>query len=282
MNVFHFPARRMTAVILSLTLLLCGCGSSSAGKRESLATSVLSPFGDSTPDPAGGDAERPSIEEELLGSSDFTPSVTAAPAAQDSGFKPASGDVGDFERYEIPCVLAVNEDFTCPAIIEKDFSQPSKGTLTVIQYDVKPVSEDMIEFGAKNGADFNGYEMRVATTQIDFLDRDTDGKNVSIWRLTSDYYDVEAPENGVWHKDHLDRDFLEYKVNYQGREQSVYFWIRSGWTGYDAYCEYKEDAIYFVPAGYDGVVRGFINPSMTEKDLRKNHPDGDVLLFRLN
>ena len=35
-------------------------------------------------------------------------------------------------------------------------------------------------------------------------------------------------------------------------------------------------------AGYDGAVRGFVNPARTEKDLRKYHPEKDILLFRLD
>ena len=128
-----------------------------------------------------------------------------------------SAKTADFETYGIPCILQLNEDYICPAIIEKDYSQHSQGTLTVIQYDVKPVSDDIWEFGQKNVCDFTSYEMRAVTTQIDFTPEYTGGKNVSIMRRILDYYNMDAPNNGVWYKDHLDRDFLEYEVEWQGQ-----------------------------------------------------------------
>ena len=70
-------------------------------------------------------------------------------------------------------------------------------------------------------------------------------------------------------------------LDYQGRKQPAYLWIRKEWVGDTEYYEYRENAIFFVPAGYDGAVRGYVNPARKEKDLRKYHPESDILLFRL-
>ena len=284
MKRIHVSASGITAAALCCAMILCGCGASSIKESGALSTSVLSPFSDGsssepTPEPGQGF----SYEDQLLGDSGFSAPVvsTPAPVTQESTWNTPASSKADFDVYGIPCVLQINEDYICPAIIEKDYSQHSYGTLTVIQYISKPVSDEIKEFGRKNGVDFEGYEMKAVTTQIDFTDAVTGGKNVSIMRKTLDYYNMDAPENGTNHKDHLDRDFLEYEVEYQGVKQPVYFWLNSNWTDYTGYYEYMEDAIFFVPAGYDGVVRGFVNPDRKEKDLRKYHPEEDVLLYRL-
>ena len=280
MNVLRVPVRGMAAVLLGFSVFLSGCGTAASNEvKESLTSSVLSPFSNERSD---DEEQGLSLEDELLGYTDTAEPAVSEPADIPQGITPEyTGKTPDFEKYGIPTVLAVNEDFVCPAIIETDMSQPSKGTLTVINYESKPVSDALLEFGTKNGCDFSGYEMKAVTTQIDFLEKDTGGKNVSISRSILDYYDYEAVDKGTWHKDHLDRDFLEYEVEYNGLKLPVYFWLHSGWTDYSTYYEYWEDAIFFVPAGYDGAVRGFVNPAREEKDIRKYHPESDVLLFRL-
>lgn len=275
MRMFHTSSKTIASVAC-LAMLMSGCGAS-AIDRTSLSTSALNPFSEGESSGQGV-----SYEDQLLGDNFSAPAATSStPAPQTAAPAGNSAKTADFETYGIPCILQLNEDYICPAIIEKDYSQHSQGTLTVIQYDVKPVSDDIWEFGQKNGCDFTGYEMRAVTTQIDFTPEYTGGKNVSIMRRTMDYYNMDAPDNGTWHKDHLDRDFLEYEVEWQGQKRPAYFWLRSFWKDYDTYYEYKEDAIFFVPAGYDGAVRGFINPDRPDKDLKNYHPEQDVLLFRL-
>ncbi len=290
--------KKSSAAVLCLGLFLSACGSSAAASNDdepvfSSAEELISesassmsgsnPFGDDSGSSDSSSNFTSSIEEELLGNGPVTsvPSSSSAKPVQEMTVNSGSADA-DFDRYDIPCILEVDKDYVCPAIIEKDMDDITQGNLKVLAYDVKPVSDELIEFGNKNGIDLNGYEMRVVTTSIGFTYQYTQGKNASISPKTYDYYNVDAPENGTTRTDHLDRKYLEYKVDYQGKKQPAYLWINKEWVGDTEYYEYRENAIFFVPAGYDGAVRGFVNPTREEKDIRKYHPERDVLLFRLD
>ena len=289
--------KKTSAAMLCLGLFLSACGSSAASADKDIVISSpgelinesaasirgTNPFGDDSGSSDPSSDFTSSIEEELLGNGPVTstPSVSSTtPVQQTTGN--TEGTEADFERYGIPTILEVDKCYVCPAIIEKDMDDITQGNLTVLGYDAKPVSDAIIEFGAKNGIDLNGYEMRVVTTSVGFTYQYTQGRNASIAPKTYDYYNLDAPENGTTHTDHLDRNYLEYEIDYQGRKQSAYLWINKEWVGDTEYYEYRENAIFFVPAGYDGAVRGFVNPARTEKDLRKYHPEKDILLFRLD
>jgi hypothetical protein len=285
------------AAFLCLALFLSACGSSSASLKDSeivfpspgdlirdSAASIRgsNPFGSDSGSSDTQDDYSSKIEEEMFGSG----SVNSSPADSQPKATPqttitAETKDADFDRYGIPCILEIDGDYPCPAIIEKDMNDITQGNLRVLGYFVKPVSDEVIEFGEKNGIDLNGYEMRVVTTSVGFTYECTAGKNASISPKTYDYYSLDAPENGSSRTDHLDRSYLAYEVDYQGRKQPAYLWINKEWIGDTEYYEYRENAIFFVPAGYDGAVRGYVNPARKEKDLRKYHPEREILLFRL-
>ena len=290
--------KKSSAALVCLGLLLSACGSSASASRdkeivfpspgELISESASSirgsnPFGDDSGSSDPSSDFGSSIEEELLGGGPITsaPAVSATTPVQETTGTTEETE-GDFARYGIPTILEVGESYVCPAIIEKDMSDITQGSVNVLGYDAKPVSDAILEFGTKNGIDLTGYEMRVVTTSVGFTYQYTQGKNASISPKTYDYYNLDAPENGTTHKDHLDRDYLAYEIDYQGRKQPAYLWINKEWVGDTEYYEYRENAIFFVPAGYDGAVRGYVNPARAEKDLRKYHPEKDILLFRLD
>ena len=283
--------KKSSAAFLCLGLFLSACGSSdaslakselvfpSAGEliRES-ASSIKggNPFG-------GDDGFTGSFEDQLLGettSNSTTASTQSAPSQVTAGNTQTAE--ADFERYGIPCILEDGKDYVCPAIIEQDMNDITQGNLTVLGYFKKPVSDEVKEFGAKNGLDFSDYEMRCVTTSVGFTNQYIAGKNASILPRTYDYYDLNAPANGIKRTDILDREYLEYEVTYQGSKQPAYLWINKEWVGDTDYYEYRENAIFFVPAGYDGAVRGYVNPTKMNEDIKQYHPENDVLLFRLS
>lgn len=211
-----------------------------------------------------------------------TPDITIPTAPSIAA--PAETDVPqglpDFIRYDIPCDAVVNEDYKYPGIYDDGTDETAYGTLTFLSYVSSPVSDDVKEFGTKNGMDLEGYDLRALSSQIDFTQSDARDRGVLVTRYIGDYYDQALLNDTYETLPDTDGDeYYRYEIEHDGKRQYVYYYVVSEWNDWNTYLEYTETDYFLVPSDYDGVVRGFVNP-LSEDPSIDNSPE-NTFLFRI-
>lgn len=211
-----------------------------------------------------------------------TPDITIPTAPSIAA--PAETDVPqglpDFIRYDIPCDAVVNEDYKYPGIYDDGTDETAYGTLTFLSYVSSPVSDDVKEFGTKNGMNLEGYDLRALSSQIDFTQSDARDRGVLVTRYVGDYYDQALLNDTYETLPDTDGDeYYRYEIEHDGKRQYVYYYVVSEWNDWNTYLEYTETDYFLVPSDYDGVVRGFVNP-LSEDPSIDNSPENNFL-FRI-
>jgi len=185
-----------------------------------------------------------------------------------------------FIRYDIPCDASVNEDYRYPGIYDDGTDETAYGTLTFLSYISIPADEDLIEDGKENGFELEGYDLRSLSSQIDFTQEDASDRGVLITRYIGDYYDQDLL-NDTYKTltDNDGKDYYRYEIEHDGKRQYVYYYVVSEWKDWETYLEYTETDYFLVPSGYDGVIRGFVNPKSEDPSV-DNEPENNFL-FRI-
>lgn len=186
-----------------------------------------------------------------------------------------------FARYNIPCDAAVNEDYNYPGIYDDGSKETAYGTLTFLNYITIPADEELIADGKENGMELEGYDLGSLSAQIDFTQSDANERGVLVTRYIGDYYDQDLL-NDTYEKltDTDGEDYYRYEVDNNGKRQYVYYYVQSEWKDWETYLEYTETDYFLFPSGYDGIIRGYVNPNCEDPSI-DNEPENNFL-FRLN
>ena len=199
--------------------------------------------------------------------------------------QPAETDLpqgtGDFAQYGISCDASLNTEYQYPAIYDDDGTDIPYGELFFTEYEAEPVSSEILAYGTENDMDLSGYEKKTLSSRITFHQSDASDRGVVITRYTTDYYDLNClSDTGESFEDSYGETYYRYEIEYNDSTEYVYFFIDSQWDDQDSYIEYTETATFLIPAGYDGVIRGYLNPSVEE--VTDGEANRDYFLFRLN
>lgn len=181
----------------------------------------------------------------------------------------------------IICDAVLHEEYQYPAIYDDEGTDIPYGILQFTEYESEPVSSVIIDYGLENDMDLSGYEKKELSSKITFPQSDANERGVIITRYTTDYYDLNSLTNtGESFEDSYGETYYRYEVEYNDKSQYIYFFIDSEWDDEDSNLEYSETATFLVPGGYDGVIRGYLNPNV--EDVTDGKANQDYFLFRLD
>ena len=205
-----------------------------------------------------------------------TEATTQAPPVDDS--KP------DFEKYGIRTDLPLGGNMDIIGRSTDGYEVELRGKVSVDAFTRTGVSEEVMAFGKENNIDFSGYEELRVRYHAFFEDTRLFTIGLTILPCSYDYYNVKLYEDTkVTFTDSYDEQFARFTIKYNGQERNVYRWVTSNWNDYNnEYAVYDCEIIYYVPAGYDGIVYGFRDPSHSENGyIYDNYDSGSYQLFRL-
>ena len=211
--------------------------------------------------------------------------IPTAPALSEPTIsEPDNNDISQgmpyFVQYDIPCDATVNEDYKYPGLYDDGTDETAYGTLTFLYYDSNPADDELIAFGKENGMDLEGYDRRMLSSQIDFTQADAKDRGVLVTRYIGDYYDMNLlNETFETLTDSEGETYYRYEVDNHGKRQYVYYFIEDEWKDWGTYLEYTETDYFLIPADYDGVIRGFVNPLIEDPSI-DNQPENNFL-FRI-
>jgi hypothetical protein len=159
-----------------------------------------------------------------------------------------------------------------------------RGKVSVDSFTRTGVSSDVMEFGRENGIDFSNYEELRVRYHAFFEDTRIFTIGLTVMPCSYDYYNVKLYDDSkVEFTDTYDSQYNRFTIKYKDKEQYVYRWVTSNWNDYNnEYAVYDCEIIYYVPAGYDGIVYGFHDPAHSENGHIYDNYDSSVYqLFRL-
>ena len=189
----------------------------------------------------------------------------------------------DFEKYGIRTDLPLGGNMDITGRSTDGYEVPLMGKVSVDAFTRTGVSEDVMSFGRENGIDFSDYEELRVRYHAFFEDSRMYTIGLTIMPCSYDFYNVKLYEDTkVTFADNYDEEYARFTIKYNDRERYVYRWITSNWTDYNDYVVYDCEVIYYVPAGYDGIVYGFRDPSHSENGyIYDNYDSSCYQLFRL-
>lgn len=208
--------------------------------------------------------------------------IPTAPTVTEPSQTDVPQGIADFLRYNIPCDAEVNEDYSYPGMYDDGTDETAYGSLTFLSHAKVPISDDLIRQGKEeNDMELEGYNIHQLQSQIDFTQADASDRGVLVTRYTGDYYDMNLLDQTFETLTDADGEtYYRYEVDNNGKRQYIYYYVESEWTDWDSYLEYTENVYFFIPDGYDGVVRGFVNPKSDDPSVN-NEPENNFL-FRLS
>jgi len=212
------------------------------------------------------------------------PLPTALPTLPPIQPAPAETDVpqgiGDFAAFGISCDTVLNREYKYPGVYDDGGTEIPYGSLFFTDYTVEPLTEEILDYGSENGMDLAGYEKKTLSSKISFYQEDAYDRGVVITRYMTDYYDLNCLEDsGESFEDSYGETYFRYEIDDNGTKKYVYYFIESDWEDTENLVEYSETAIFLAPAGYDGLVRGYLNPNLD--DVTEGKAGEDYFLFRM-
>lgn len=188
----------------------------------------------------------------------------------------------DFEKYGIRTDLPLNGNMDMIGRSTDGYNVELRGKVSVDSFTRKGVSEDVMSFGHENGIDFSGYEELRASFHAYFDDARMYTIGLTIMPCSYDYYNVKLyDDTGITYIDSYDTEYKRFTVRYNGSERYVYRWVVQNWTDHNDHMVFDCEVIYYVPAGYDGIVYGFKDPALGSGYIYENYDSAGYRLFRL-
>ena len=209
-----------------------------------------------------------------------TPLPTAEPVPATPEPTDVPQDIADFLRYNIPADCVLNQPYRCPAVYGGDSKELVYGTLTFLEYESTPVTDEIIRFGNENNMDLRGYDRRILKAKVVFDDDQIEERGAIIRRFYTDYYDINQVDNS--HEtltDSYEENYYRFLITYNGEPTYAYMYTDGEWSESGAITEFNDTTTLLVPSGYDGVVRGFVSPLIDDVTV-DNSPDA-IFLFRM-
>lgn len=127
-----------------------------------------------------------------------------------------------------------------------------------------------------------GYEWRAVYVEIRFYDTNANKYGVKVGVSYENYYDIEEWDNSCVS---LENGNYEFTVNYCGNEYDVTVDNRMQFGEWiEGYMKYSGYIYAHMPVGYDGVVIGFLDPSIATEDGMHIYDvvDENTLFFRMD
>ena len=196
---------------------------------------------------------------------------------------PVDSSKPDFEKYGIRTDLPLGGNMDIIGRSTDGYKVEIKGKVSVDAFTRTGVSEEVMAFGKENGLDSSNYEELRVRYHAFFDDTRLYTIGLTIMPCSYDYYNVKLYEDTkVEFYDNYESEYDRFTIKYKDKERYVYRWITSNWTDYNDYAVYDCEIIYYVPAGYDGIVYGFRDPAHDENGyIYDNYDSSCYQLFRL-
>ena len=196
----------------------------------------------------------------------------------------------DFDYYGIPVISDFDADSGEEYVyntLSKGENKKIEGKISITNYVVIPVTEDILEFGALNELNFTDYELRMLTGRITFEEGMVpEGEDAAILPVMFDYYDIRKCRDSIgvfYDTDH--EEYFKSQITYGGKTKEVYEWyfVEEETSSNGNSKTYSFMNMCMVPEGYDGLVTGFAHIKEEEQiDYLYNVYDPfNYCLFRL-
>ncbi len=189
----------------------------------------------------------------------------------------------DFEKYGIRTDLPLGGNMDIIGRSTDGYKVDIIGKVSVDSFTRTGVSSEVMAFGKENNIDFSDYEELRVRYHAFFDDTRLYTIGLTILPCSYDYYNIKLYDDSkVEFTDSYDSTYNRFTIKYNDTERYVYRWTNSEWTDYNDYVVYDCEIIYYVPAGYDGIVYGFRDPVHSENNyIYDGYDSADYQLFRL-